>query len=192
MDALHNQTIFNLFVNEDETAFKIIYQRYRYRVYEYAKKWLTDTDEIEDVTSETFIKLWHRRKRLESYENIVGFLFLTVKNACLDILRHKKMKSEKEVDIQNQINQYHDFSLMEIKEDFLKLIYAEVEKLPLKMKEVFLLSFEEGLKPNVIAQLLNISVQTVSNQKSSALKILKQVLSDKPALILLFMLHFKM
>lgn len=192
MDALHNQTIFNLFVNEDETAFKIIYQRYRYRVYEYAKKWLNDTDEIEDVISETFIKLWHRRKKLESYENIVGFLFLTVKNACLDILRHKKMKSEKEVDIQNQINQYHDFSLMEIKEDFLKLIYAEVEKLPLKMKEVFLLSFEEGLKPNEIAQLLNISVQTVSNQKSSALKILKQVLSDKPALILLFMLHFKM
>ncbi|TXH21620.1 MAG: RNA polymerase sigma-70 factor [Chitinophagaceae bacterium] len=192
MDALHNQALFNLFVNGDEAAFKVVYQSYRYRVYEYAKKWLNDSSEVEDVTAETFIKLWNKRSHFENYENIVGFLFVTVKNACFDILRHKKMKSEKETEIQNQFNQYHDFGLMEIKEDFLKLIYAEVEKLPLKMKEVFLLSFEEGLKPNEIAQLLNISVQTVSNQKSSAIKILKQVLSDKPALFLMFLIHFRM
>ena len=191
MKLQSDQKLLNSFNKGDEAAFKTVYHRYRYRVYEYARKWLSETQDAEDVTADTFIKLWNKKHDFESFENITGFLLVTARNSCIDILRHQKKKAEKETEIQYQYSQYNDFSVLEIKEDFLKLIYAEVEKMPTKMKEVFLLSYAEGLKPQEIAQKLNLSVQTVSNQKTNAIKLLKQAFANRPALLLFVLLHFQ-
>lgn len=191
MNFKSDQKLLNSFNKGDEAAFKTVYHHYRYRVYEYARKWLLETQDAEDVTADTFIKLWNKKRDFESFENITGFLLVTVRNSCIDILRHQKRKAEKETEIQYQYSQNNDFSLLEIKEGFLKLIYAEVEKMPTKMKEVFLLSYAEGLKPQEIAQKLNLSVQTVSNQKTNAIKLLKQAFANRPALLIFILLHFQ-
>ncbi len=51
-----------------------------------------------------------------------------------------------------------------------------MDKLPEKMKEVFNLSYKEGLKPARIAELIQINVQTVKNQRVNAIKLLKNAL----------------
>ncbi|WP_346319339.1 sigma-70 family RNA polymerase sigma factor [Chitinophaga sp. YIM B06452] len=172
----------------DIRAFTEIYDRYYFSVYQYSKRWLYNKQEAEDVVSETFIKLLQRCGQMESQEKIAAFLKVTARNACLDILRHNKVKSEKHADLLQSLllESEPDFAWLEIREEFLRLVYAEVEKMPRKMKEIFLLSYKEGLKPAEIAQRLNLNVQTVSNQKSNAIKLIRIALGQSYILFPLF------
>lgn len=172
----------------DIGAFTEIYDRYYFLIYQYAKRWLHNRQEAEDVVSETFIKLLQRRGQMESPAKITAFLKVTARNACLDILKHNRVKSAKHADLlQNLLlTSEPDFSWLEVREEFLRLVYAEVEKMPRKMKEIFLLSYKEGLKPAEIAERLNLNVQTVSNQKSNAIKLIKIALGQSFILFPLF------
>ncbi|HRO69988.1 MAG TPA: sigma-70 family RNA polymerase sigma factor, partial [Chitinophagaceae bacterium] len=75
-----------------------------------------------------------------------------------------------------------DFTIQQVREEFFRLVYDKVDRMPPKMKEVFLLSYREGLKPAEIARLLNLSVNTVGNHKANAIRILRQALPGSPAL----------
>lgn len=165
----------------DEVAFTAIYDQFYFVIYQYAKRWLYNKQEAEDVTSETFTKLWHRREQMENLENITGFLKVTARNACINILKHDKVKESKRAELLQQLSLEADPDLAwaEIREEFLQLIYAEVQTMPEKMREIFLLAYKEGLKPAEIARQLDLNVQTVSNQKSNAVKLLKAALRHK-------------
>lgn len=184
MDTDSN-ALLQLFREGDERAFKTIYDRFFFQLYQYARRWLTVVQDAQDITSDSFIKLYNRRSQFESLDNIEAFLKITVRNACFDHLRHIKVKTERQKELMRELNDEKepDFSWVEIQEHYMQLIYAEVEKLPEKMKTVFLLSFEEGLKPAEIAARLGITARTVTNQKFSAIQILRRSLEKQPVLL---------
>jgi RNA polymerase sigma-70 factor (ECF subfamily) len=76
-----------------------------------------------------------------------------------------------------------DFSQELVMIALMKKIYKEVDKLPPRMRDVFYLSYKEGLKPARIAEMLDVSVQTVKNQRSNAIKLLRISLKDNPLLM---------
>ena len=134
-------------------------------MYGFARRWVKDVVDSEDITADTFLKLWNNRSNFQTIDNIGAFLYTTVRNACFDYLRHSQTKKAKENEIRRQIEESNemDFANMEVRAEFLKLVYAEVEKMPNKMKEIFLLSYRDGLKPADIAVKLELQVQTVKN-----------------------------
>jgi RNA polymerase sigma-70 factor (ECF subfamily) len=69
-----------------------------------------------------------------------------------------------------------------------KMVRDEIDKMPEKMREVFVLSRFEGLSAAQIADKLGVSIQTVRNQISSALKRLKDRFGDKALWLLLIFL----
>ena len=75
-----------------------------------------------------------------------------------------------------------------------KLVKIEIQKLPSRCKETFLLSKQEGLTIVEIADFMNVSTRTVETQMSKAYKILREKLKDKiqPILFLLFGLDPKL
>lgn len=178
------------FRSGDEKAFTAVYQQFYFQVYQFAKRWLNESQDAEDVTADTFVKLWDRKAKFESLGNIGGFLYLTVRNACYDLLRHRQVRSGKQSEIARELDEsgQTDFTIQQIREEFLKLVYAEVERMPAKMKEIFLLSYRDGLKPAEIARQLQLSVQTVANQKVNAIRFLKEALTDKSLLTTLLLL----
>ena len=177
------------FTTGEKTAFTSVYNEYYFRVYEFASKYLPTTEDAEDITADSFAKLWQKRTEFDSLDHIRAFLFTTAKNACLNFLQHSKIKDEKHKDILNSLSssQRDLFYLEEIRAELMKLVYAEVEKMPVKMKAIFLLSYKEGLKPAEIAERLQISVQTVSNQKINAINLLKTALGNTPLLLALLL-----
>jgi RNA polymerase sigma-70 factor (ECF subfamily) len=97
-------------------------------------------------------------------------------------------EKEKEILYLSEQDTRHEFDLAEIKSEVLQYVYAEIEKLPEKCREVFKLSYLEGMKLSEVAQHLNISEQTVANQKTKALKMLRLALSDKQWMVLIMLL----
>jgi len=178
-DLLHR------FKTGDEQAFSIIYDRYYYTLFIYARQWLKDSRDAEDVTADSFIKLFHHRQKFVSFSNIEAFLKVTIRNACFNNLRYHKIRNTKRDELIYQLSQEEqpDFGWVSAEETFLNLVFAEIDKLPEKMREIFILSFRDGLKPAEIAEKLGIRVRTVSNQKSNAIRILKSAITQHPELM---------
>lgn len=182
-------TLMRSFTTGEKAAFTSVYNEYYFRVYEFALKYLPSPEDAEDITAESFVKLWQRHTEFDGLDHIRAFLFTTAKNACLNFLQHLKIKDQKQADILRSLTelQKDDFYLQEVRAELMQLVYAEVEKLPSKMKEIFLLSYRDGLKPSEIAGRLQISVQTVSNQKVNAINLLKTALGHTPLLLALLL-----
>lgn len=175
-----------------EEAFTAIYRTYYQRVLWYARRYVRNSPSLEDITSETFMQLWKHRAELATMKAVTGFLHVCVRNKCYDLLRRQQMRSNRQVELLHLLEEEDtdDFYLEQLRIDLLHKIYLEVDKLPPKMREIFLLSYQEGLKPADIAHRLGLSVQTVSNQKASAIKVLKLALAgDSLSLSLLLLME---
>lgn len=175
----------------NEDAFTEVYKRLYQRIYLFANKFVDQAADAQDLTAETFAQLWQRRQTFNSLDAVRAFLFVTVRNKCFNLLKHRNMKEERRSELLQLLNDEDsgDFYLEQIHIEVMKKIYAEVEKLPPRMKEIFLLSYQEGLKPAQIAERLQLKVQTVTNQRVSAIRLLQTALrSDPLAIIFLLML----
>jgi RNA polymerase sigma-70 factor (family 1) len=170
--------LINRLASGEAEAFTTVYRQHYQRVYYYAKTFVSDKHDAEDITADTFVKLWNRRQSFQSISSINSFLHITARNSCYDFLRHNKVVAEKQADIIRDIQVQYGTDLYRTKEELFKLVEKEVDKLSARMKQIFYLSFSEGLTPAQIAKKLKVSVQTVSNQKTTLLKILKRELSQ--------------
>ncbi len=171
-------------------ALEIIFNAYHERLYHFARRFVVETPEAEDITSEAFMKLWERRKHFDGLPSMVMFLHKTVKNRCLDVLKHRQVKSNRHAQLQQVLENTADgdFLVEMIRLELMKRIYGEVSRLPAKTREVFLLSYRDGLKPSEIAAQLKLSVQTVKNQRVTALKLLRETFQNDPLILILLAL----
>jgi RNA polymerase sigma-70 factor (ECF subfamily) len=128
-----------------------------------------------DITVDAFVRLWECRGRFERLASIKSFLFQTAKNLARDQLRRNLTEKKKLREIQKMEQDLPagDAQPGEIHAELLDRITREVEHLPYQCRQIFRLSFTNGLSNPEIANRLNISVKTVSNQKNIAIKILK-------------------
>ena len=147
--------------------------RYNYRpLCLYALHYLQDVDLSEDVVQESYAALWEKLQEGAHILNRKSYLYMMVRNRCLDHLRKKGIPTEslKPYDTYGIID---DDGAQERSQTEAKL-WTAMEALPEKCREVFILSKRDGLKYEEIAEELNLSVNTVRNQISKALKVLKE------------------
>lgn len=147
--------------------------RYNYRpLCLYALHYLNDPDAVEDVVQECFAALWEKLQDGAQVANRRAYLYRAVRNRCLDHLRKAGLRTE-------ELNPRDTYGLID-DDDAVERSYTEarlwtaIDSLPQKCREVFLMSKRDGLKYEEIAEELGISENTVRNQISKALKILKE------------------
>ncbi len=139
----------------------------------FAYKYLKDTDLAKEIVHEAFIKLWENRNSIDSNKNVNAYLYTTVSNLSLNYIRdHKKFVSTEEVFDWN-VNPT-DFENLAIRNEVTQAIVTAIDKLPPKMRKVFIMSRYENLSHKEIAQKLGISTKTVENQINKALKRLRK------------------
>ena len=147
--------------------------RYNYRpLCLYALHYLNDPDAVEDVVQECFAALWEKICSGAEVTNRRAYLYRAVRNRCLDRLRQKGLQTE-ELKPQDAYGIIDDDDAQERSQMEARL-WTAIDSLPEKCREVFLLSKRDGLKYEEIATELGISENTVRNQISKALRILKE------------------
>lgn len=171
-------------------AFQTIFDNFRMRIFYFVKKLIDDRSSAEEITSDTFVKLYRLHDKFSTLNNIQAFLFITARNASLDYLKHKQRQREHLDKLRTYEEQEADiplFSDTNMEADILKFIYDEIEKLPHRSKLIFKLSYLEGLSIRDIADMMKISPQTVANQKHTALKLLRMKVLDRHGLLFLLL-----
>jgi len=190
---LKNHKIQQINSLETQRCFSQIYSTYFTKMIRFSQAYVIAEEDAENIVQDIFLYLWEHPEVFKTIDNMDAFLFTLVKNRCLNFLKHSLYVNEKKSSIQTveelemQMNLY---SLQQFDESFLtisdveNLINEVIDKLPERCKEIFILSRMEGLKYKEIAERLNISVNTVENQMSIALRKLKIELKDYLPLLL--------
>lgn len=181
----HEQELLRRIAKGNEQAFNEVFNRFQPGLFMLAYQLLDSQAEAEDVTADTFIKFWNARLRFTSTGEMASWLRTTVRNASLDILKHRKVISRKQEEILAQGGDV--FSVEEVYAELLQAIYHEIEQLPQKNREVFRLRYIEGLSNEEIALQLGISNQSVRDHLARALKALRLVFMQKKNLFSFFL-----
>ena len=137
----------------------------------YALHYVHDTDLAEDMVQECFTSLWEKMEKGADVANRRAYLYMSVRNRCLDHLRRKGIPTE-------SLRPYDTYGIIDDDDaqerSFVEAkLWTAIDSLPEKCREVFLMSKRDGLKYEEIADELGLSVNTVRNQISKALNVLK-------------------
>ena len=170
----------------DERSFEALFREYFTPLMAFARKILVDEDEAREVVHKVFINLWEKRQEIDLATSLKSYLFTSVHNRSLNVIRdRKKFTSEEVPEMAGEWDVSSQIESMELEEK----IRSVIESLPEKCREVFELNRFEGLKYSEIADRLNISVKTVENQMSKALKILREKLMQYMTIVLWLLLY---
>lgn len=171
---LKDQELVALLKEGDKEAYTEIYNRYKSLLQGHIYKKLGDFEEVKDVLQELFTKLWTKRTEIPLTQDLAAYLYTSARNRVFNILSHKQVESRYVQSLQHFINEDNYITDLLIREkEFALIIQKEIDDLPEKMREVFILSRNSSLSHKEIAEQLHLSPQTVSKQISNALKILK-------------------
>ncbi len=162
------------FSSGDNTAFKEIYDRYNKLLYLFAYNKLGDEDEALDVVHDVFEWFLKHRQNFSLKTSLSSYLYKSVLNKIFDIFRHqatiKKYIEQGDHFIEVDSNET-DFLIRE--KDIAAMIQKEIDAMPERMREVYLLKFKQFLSAKDIADQLDISENTVNTHLKRALKQMK-------------------
>jgi len=181
--------------NNDEIAFKVIFNKYYSRLYYFIFEFIHFDDIAENIVQDTFFTLWNKRHELKDDSNLSAYLFTVAKNNCLYRLRDQRYRQklfttnlldQNELEMNVEVLNTLDSSAYTF-DEIERIIERTLEELPPQCKKIFILSRFEERKNKEIAEELNISVKVVEKHISKGLKKFKISLKDYlPFVVYLF------
>ena len=72
-------------------SFKTLFQENYSEMVRIALFYVHDLAIAEDITQEVFTKLWEKREKLDTIDNLKGYISYAIKNGCLNYLEHQQV-----------------------------------------------------------------------------------------------------
>ncbi|MNK13850.1 ECF RNA polymerase sigma factor SigW [compost metagenome] len=166
-------------VNADYSAFDEIYEHHWSTLFRIAVKKLGDVDLAMDLVQDLFVDLWQRRAMINIHSGLRAYLISALYHKLFQYFR-KKGVHEKHIEQYSLMVQdgLHDiFPIVDYEENYTDVLIAieqSVVEMPDRMRVVFNLKYQRSLSNHEIAEQLGISLQTVKNQLSKALNLVRQ------------------
>lgn len=168
-------------------AFRDLFDHYFNPLAAFGYKFVPDKDIVEDMVQESFIACWEKREDFDHINALKSFLYTSVRNKCLNHLKHQAVQKKHENSLVYELESDHKFANHVIEEETFNLLHAEIRALPRSAQEIMMLALN-GLKNQEIAEELNISLNTVKTQKKIAYSKLKDRMGHRFNAVLLSLL----
>lgn len=167
-------------------VFDSIFRRTYSRLYFYALSLLSDESDADDVVEEVFAGLWRRMDEIDLEDNIEGFLYRAVYTRSINVLKRRNVDAGRLAaieDINNMRMEYYsginDDPLHRMgNAELRRKIEDTINMLPEKCRQVFRMSYLNGMHNNDIAEELQLSVRTVEAHMYRALRFLRERLGE--------------
>ncbi|MGV8092575.1 MAG: RNA polymerase sigma factor [Mangrovibacterium sp.] len=176
---------------DDAAAFDELFQLYGQKLYGFALKYLKSESEAEEMVQEVFVRIWENRRSLKSEYSFKSYLFTIALNQIRKFFNRRAVSLRYIVEFQKEVSESDNYTADSIDYgSLLRQIDEIVDTFPERKKQIFLKSRKEGKTSKEIAAELNITVGTVDNQISDALRIIREMLKKEGIAVLLFMALF--
>ena len=175
----------------DVLSFDHIFKKYNKKVYFFALSYLKNREEAQDIVQEVFMNLWKYRDQINEYYVFSKYLFkITYNTTCKRFRKQASDRKQLEEVVRTSILEDDSTNIDIEYNNLFETANALIEKMPSCQKNIFLLSINEKLTTEQIAQQLNISKKTVENYLSKVKTSLKKSFSDRRILSVLFFYLF--
>lgn len=173
-------------LNKD--TFEKLFKEYFKPLTSFAFKFVKDVDDAKSIVHDVFMKIWEKKDEIDMSKSVKSYLFTSVNNRSLNFIRDNKKFTNEELIMDMQHDEHWEPENAMSAEEIQKKVDATLESISPKVKQVFEMSRNEGLKYKEIAEKLDISVKTVETHMSTALKALRENLKEYLTVIVLFLL----
>ena len=179
LDEMSDESLMQAYANDDSLAFDTLYARYRIPLYRYMQRQISVSEDIlNELYQDVWLKLVKTRKQYQVKASFKTFLYQVAINTIRDYFRResiRKIVTPLDDDNEVQDNQAEPDQQAE-QDQLMKKFKIVLSSLPSEQKEVFLLREEAGLTSEQIAEMLEVSVDTVKSRMRYAVARLKTVL----------------
>lgn len=181
MNIITEKILLERIKNKDRKAAEVIINKHYKQVYYFLFKLCREKEIAQDLTQETFIKIWNKIESFDGRSRFSTWIYRISYNVFVDYKRLKKLNtvtinnSDSEI-LQEDINVMEENVSARIQYGTIR---KHIEDLSEKYKEVILLHYEKDLSFNEIGTLLEIPKGTVKSRINSALVELRNQLKIK-------------
>lgn len=157
----------------NEKAYSFLVNCYNHQLCVYANSLVNDKALAEDIVQNVYVKTWERRHYLREGFSIKSFLYKSVYNEYIDQYRKNRsvtILEKKYIEALDTIVE-SDYNVLE---KLYLMVQKEIQNLPPKCKNIFLLSKKEGLSNIEISEYLNISTKTVEAHITKAFCLIRE------------------
>ena len=189
LNQMKDEELIDLVKLNNQKALEVLYEKYFYKLCDFANKYLKDVMACEDVVSDVFLSFWLNSRKIKIQTTLRSYLYASVKNRSLTYIRNNTKNIENIEYIKQNISLSHTTVDN-------KLLYRELEneidkvisQLPPKRQLIFRMNRLDGLKYKEIAEILSISVRTVQNHMVEAVRFIANHYSKLNSYKFIFML----
>ena len=144
----------------------------------YAARFLTNDYAMmaEDCVQEAIIKAYQTRDTFTSSYQLKSYLFTCIHNNCVSVLRKASSRQNYVLMPKEEIEQ--EFSASMIEQETIDMLHAAIRELPEKYQQLFELNYEQGLKNEEVARLLEISINGFNKRKAKMISLLRDKFKD--------------
>lgn len=153
----------------DISAFENVFREFYAPLTHYANGILQDMEAAEEVVQDFFYVYWNNRHEIEIQTSLKSYLYQSVRNKALKIIRHESVKQKYAARFMEEgSNAREERNPYELKE-LQALVNEVLAQLPERCSQIFCMNRFDGLKYREIAEQLSVSVKTVEANMSKAL-----------------------
>lgn len=185
METLTDEQLIVNYRNGDESALEVLIQRYFKQIYGFVYHYAGQAAEAEDLTQETFVRVWKNLKKFDTSRSFKAWVFTIAKNISLDYLKKKKSLPISQLLAVEEENKFLE-SLVDVAPlpdqlaaatELKGYLSSKVDRLSVKYRQVVKDHVEGELTFQEIAENLGEPLNTVKSRYRRALAALKEMLS---------------
>lgn len=167
-----------LLVRDNEAAFSELYVRYKNKLYYFVFHLLKSKEETNDIVQEIFIRIWESRNFINPNLSFSSFLYTMARNRILNYFRDINIDEKvKEILATQKVEEEEAIDSQIIYTEYQEILRNAISCLPPQRQKIFNMSRIESMSHKEIAAKLGISVNTVQEHISEALKFIKNYFS---------------
>jgi RNA polymerase sigma-70 factor (ECF subfamily) len=161
----------------NEATYQLVFRIHYESLCKYAFTIVRDADDAKDLVQGLFMKMWEKKEELVITYTLKSYLYKAIHNLCINKLEHQKVRLQFQAREESKIPEAQQPEVFPDELDH--RIKTIIQNLPPQCRTIFMMSRYEEMKYAEIAAALGLSVNTIENQVSKALRILRDNLHEQ-------------
>jgi len=179
LEAKSDEALITMFQGGDRSTYRVLVDRHRERVRNVVFAIFRDTDIVDDMAQEVFIKAYEALPNFRFESSFYTWLYRITVNKARDEMRKRKVKRFFSLDLMTEQKEHHPELQTPAPTDMgvADMVAQALDKLPEKFRLPVILKDIEGLSYDEIAEALECEVGTVKSRLSRARAMLRTILA---------------